>query len=330
MTPVAAIARAAGQGRRHVNKFIIAAAALAALPSSAFAADQTINSTSQQVSLAGKTFGSYNGTLTGENSGGGSNAVTSTRANTTPGDTGSLELHGDRTRYVIGSLYDYANAPSFGIDTLRSLTFDWNVAANTSSQRHAAPVGRVIVADANNARTELVWEYVYNGGKADESSPLDQWLTVGTDALWYANARTGSTGLGSTVLSTFQTNSRADTTGFTTAGGTGAGVIYAGGSQLNQNLVDWTRYFSADARVIGISFGAGSGFGSGFTGFVDNAALTTAGAAGQVVDRLNFEPAATGAVPEPATWAMTILGIGAVGFAMRRRQKVTTRVSYAA
>jgi hypothetical protein len=35
-----------------------------------------------------------------------------------------------------------------------------------------------------------------------------------------------------------------------------------------------------------------------------------------------------GAVPEPATWAMMIGGFGAVGFAMRRRQKVTTRISY--
>ena len=37
-----------------------------------------------------------------------------------------------------------------------------------------------------------------------------------------------------------------------------------------------------------------------------------------------------GAVPEPASWAMMILGVGAVGYAMRRRQKVTTRVSFAA
>lgn len=37
-----------------------------------------------------------------------------------------------------------------------------------------------------------------------------------------------------------------------------------------------------------------------------------------------------GAVPEPATWAMMIGGFGMIGFAMRRRQKVTTRVSYAA
>jgi hypothetical protein len=39
--------------------------------------------------------------------------------------------------------------------------------------------------------------------------------------------------------------------------------------------------------------------------------------------------AATGAVPEPATWAMMILGMGAVGFAMRRRSAVKTTVSYA-
>ena len=38
---------------------------------------------------------------------------------------------------------------------------------------------------------------------------------------------------------------------------------------------------------------------------------------------------AVAAVPEPASWAMLILGMGAVGFAMRRRQKVTAAVSYA-
>ena len=40
-------------------------------------------------------------------------------------------------------------------------------------------------------------------------------------------------------------------------------------------------------------------------------------------------PAVTAPVPEPAAWAMMILGIGAIGFATRR-QKVATRVSYAA
>ena len=34
-------------------------------------------------------------------------------------------------------------------------------------------------------------------------------------------------------------------------------------------------------------------------------------------------------VPEPATWAMMIVGFGAIGFTMRRRQKVTPRITFA-
>ena len=39
--------------------------------------------------------------------------------------------------------------------------------------------------------------------------------------------------------------------------------------------------------------------------------------------------APTAAVPEPAAWLMMMLGMGAVGFAMRRRQQVRTTVPYA-
>ena len=35
------------------------------------------------------------------------------------------------------------------------------------------------------------------------------------------------------------------------------------------------------------------------------------------------------AVPEPATWAMMLLGFGVIGFGMRRRQSTRTRVTYA-
>jgi hypothetical protein len=38
---------------------------------------------------------------------------------------------------------------------------------------------------------------------------------------------------------------------------------------------------------------------------------------------------ATSAVPEPATWAMMLIGFGVVGYAMRRRSKVNVRVRFA-
>lgn len=45
---------------------------------------------------------------------------------------------------------------------------------------------------------------------------------------------------------------------------------------------------------------------------------------------LSYMPmAATGAVPEPATWAMMMLGFGGMGYAMRRKNKVSTRIRFA-
>ncbi|MDQ2764019.1 MAG: PEPxxWA-CTERM sorting domain-containing protein [Pseudomonadota bacterium] len=37
----------------------------------------------------------------------------------------------------------------------------------------------------------------------------------------------------------------------------------------------------------------------------------------------------TGSVPEPATWAMLTLGFAGIGFAMRRKAKVNTRIRFA-
>lgn len=44
-----------------------------------------------------------------------------------------------------------------------------------------------------------------------------------------------------------------------------------------------------------------------------------------VLDNLTID----GAVPEPATWAMMMMGIGAIGFAMRRKSAVKTTVKFA-
>ena len=42
-----------------------------------------------------------------------------------------------------------------------------------------------------------------------------------------------------------------------------------------------------------------------------------------------FLTANVSAVPEPAAWAMMLIGFGGIGFAMRRRKVVRTSASYA-
>ncbi|UZK67671.1 PEPxxWA-CTERM sorting domain-containing protein [Sphingomonas sp. M1-B02] len=300
-----------------------AAAAVMTTPAVLAQSNQTVTSTSQNVFVGGVNFTA--GTPVGENTGGGSAAVTSVRPNAVAGDTGSLEIHGDRSRYVIGDLYGTTASPSIKLSDLSSFTFNWNVDQTTGSQLHAAPVARVIVADTGGARTELIWEHVYNGGASGVQPPLDVWNNAGAGDVWYANLRAP----GGAVLSTFENNSQADTTGFGVLfpNGAGAGVLALNGNQLNMQLSSWAQYFSTDARVVGLSFGAGSAFGAGFTGFVDNAQFTT----NLGTDTVNFEKtAAVSAVPEPATWAMMLIGFGAIGTSMRRRKsKLTTNVAIA-
>jgi hypothetical protein len=99
-----------------------------------------------------------------------------------------------------------------------------------------------------------------------------------------------------------------------------------GNENAGKTLAQWAASMGTWS-VIGISVGQGSSAGAGYHAFADNVNITTS--AGSTT--YNFNATVNGAVPEPATWAMMILGMGAVGFAMRRRQKgnVTTTVSYA-
>lgn len=80
------------------------------------------------------------------------------------------------------------------------------------------------------------------------------------------------------------------------------------GSLLFWGVVDTARPFT------GIQFGD-TAAGTDFFGFDQ----MTLGDIRQV----------TGGVPEPTTWAMMVLGFGAVGGALRRRQKAGTRVRFA-
>jgi hypothetical protein len=82
--------------------------------------------------------------------------------------------------------------------------------------------------------------------------------------------------------------------------------------------------------VVRADFGANGLEGAGQTSatyiFRTNATNYTLGGTfttqdGSVAQRANFAPVA--AVPEPATWAMMLMGFGAMGVSLRRRRKLT-------
>jgi hypothetical protein len=254
----------------------------------------------------------------GEQGGGGSTAVTTNAprgAAGTSGANGSLEIHGDRSRYVIGSIYENfgaSPAPSLGsLSNVSNLTFDWQTAVVGSGQTHAAPVVRLHIMD-NGIRSEMIWEHVYNGGVAGVAPPSG-WQTSNASDVFYLNVRDND---GAAFLG--QNSGQ----GLSIEGAqSGNGVVYKNGGQLNLTIGNWQSYFSQNAFLTGVSFGAGSGFGSNFVGYLDNARLTTTGGDTFVV---NFEAAR--AVPEPATWALMIAGFAMAGAGVRRRN---TRVVFA-
>ena len=67
-----------------------------------------------------------------------------------------------------------------------------------------------------------------------------------------------------------------------------------------------------------------------FDGAYQEYVRTAAGADFQNTSGVTFTlTAVTAGVPEPATWAMMLVGFGAIGGALRRRPKVATRIRYA-
>ena len=74
----------------------------------------------------------------------------------------------------------------------------------------------------------------------------------------------------------------------------------------------------------------GQNFFNAFNGTFKSVTMTfTNGATVDDVRQFRMGAASAAAVPEPATWAMMLLGFGAIGFGMRRRRSDTVRVRFA-
>jgi hypothetical protein len=93
-------------------------------------------------------------------------------------------------------------------------------------------------------------------------------------------------------------------------------LFYITGGSVNagQTIAQWASQLTG-ATVSGFSVGVGSGATTGYHAFADNVTYSTVNGS----TTYNFE--AAGAVPEPASWAMMILGMGVVGFAMRAAKR---------
>ena len=89
--------------------------------------------------------------------------------------------------------------------------------------------------------------------------------------------------------------------------------------------------YSTGAYTAWTPFTISSGFQSGTNtlDFIVNNYFDTS-ATGLRVEMAGSANTASGAVPEPASWAMMILGLGVAGAALRRqRQNVSTKISFA-
>lgn len=157
------------------------------------------------------------------------------------------------------------------------------------------------------------------------------------------NGGTGFYGAGSSADHWLSTNYALDTVTFSnfTGGVSALGGLFFGsnisGAFASGNVI-LTATDSLGATVTRTITSATTSSFLGFvsTGSMSNVTLSavqpTGGNLWPTANNLTLaQAAATPAVPEPATWAMMILGMGAVGFAMRRSRtsKVRTTVRFA-
>lgn len=177
------------------------------------------------------------------------------------------------------------------LSSLTSYSYDYLRDSSSTTTSYLTPVLRLnMLRDGVFAGT-LIWEAAYNLGTGPAAT--NTWLT-GSGDLTTGNFWTNNALLGPTDA---------------TAGGT-------------KTLAQWIADNSGHSlSVYGIQVGFGSGWDGTFRGAADNVNV----AFGQTVYNANFEVATAG-VPEPATWAMMIMGFGMIGGAMRRR---STKVVFA-
>lgn len=234
----------------------------------------------------------------------GSVAITSTYA--PAGQAGSLEFNTnssgpsssqDKADYV----KYWGNVAGRTLGNISALSYSFYRDSSSTTGAWLAPALRLAYDTGVPGETGyLIFEPVYNGNPtAGPAVPTDQWVdkNILTSNFWMREFSPGTT------------IEKYDVTLAQWASGT----QQANGADI----------LSANTLITGIEVGVGSGWGGSFKGAADNVLLSFTSAPG-VTDTISadFEPAS---VPEPATWAMMIVGFGAVGATLRRRRGLAVR-----
>ncbi|HVF95101.1 MAG TPA: PEPxxWA-CTERM sorting domain-containing protein [Sphingomonas sp.] len=292
--------------------YLIAAASVALVASAAQA--QVVNNTSLQ-SINGA-YGAGVATTTTTPTGtrttvvgpdGGGNRATGTfttnqwyQANV--GGGGTVGITTDYARSGNGSAYfattsgaskgdlQYNFSTPVLLSSLTSVSYDFYRSSTSTVDANLTPVFRFDIFEDANFAGSLVFENVY---QSQSAAPVNTWTTLtaslSNGIFWATNARLGPT--------------------------------FASADGGQKTLDAWIAANEGTLRVTGVSIGAGSGWNNGiFAGGIDNVNFAFSGGP---TNNFNFEVAAA-AVPEPATWAMMLVGFGMVGGAVRTRRRATS------
>jgi hypothetical protein len=145
----------------------------------------------------------------------------------------------------------------------------------------------------------LIWEPVYNGYPTNGAGvPTDQWVhnDIRSGNFWMRNTAPGQT---------------IESYGITLAQWADPSFVQPANSYA----------VNASTRIVSVEVGVGSGWSKTFNGAVDHVNVDFGTGAGGV--STNFEAG----VPEPATWAMMLVGFGGLGAVLRRSRRKATLAS---